>query len=124
MAPDQGVTPPPMRRGLLPHERWLARWVIKRQESRRTPAIEKMQANYGTEGIELLAAGWSTGMGAAIVLLVGILLLFVSGTHGSLGLAAFALIGVGAVSEMLPLVRARQAAKAGRVWRGERKFQR
>jgi hypothetical protein len=83
-----------------------------------------MESNYGTEGIELMAAGWGAGVVAAIVLLLGIVLLLISSSQGSLGVAALGLIGVGAAGEVLPLVRARQASRAGRLWRNGRAFQR
>lgn len=83
-----------------------------------------MESNYGTAGIELLAAAWSTGVSAAVVCLLGIVLLFVSGEMGTLGAAALALMGLGAIGELLPIVRARQASKAGRLWRDGRAFQR
>jgi hypothetical protein len=124
MSRREGMVTPGRRRTLVPHERCAARWILRRQQNHRTPAIEKMQANYGPEGIELLAIAAITGFGAALVVLAGMALLFVSGGQGTLGVAAYVVMGMGASGEFLPSVRSIQAAKAGKEWRNGRPFQR
>jgi hypothetical protein len=42
---------------LLPHEHWFASLILERQRTHRTPAILRMEQNYGSDEIALWAAG-------------------------------------------------------------------
>jgi hypothetical protein len=107
----------PTRHGgprLLPHERWFANAVARRQQNRPTEQYRRYQANYGPDGTILLLAGQVTGLAGSVVVLLSIALLPVSRYIASWFLAAG--LAVGAVC----MVRAAQAACAGRKFRGVR----
>lgn len=107
---------------LLPHERWFASFILERQRTHRTPAILRMEQNYGTEGIVLLSAGILAGLVGAIVVLTGFVALFLSDGHGTLLHAGYYLFLVGVVLELPAGLRAVQASVAGRRFRGNRPF--
>jgi hypothetical protein len=107
----------PTRHGvprLLPHERWFANAVARRQQNWPTEQYRRYQAKYGPDGTILLLAGQVTGLAGSVVVLLSIALLPVSQYSASWFLAAG--FAVGAVCT----VRAAQAACAGRKFRGVR----
>lgn len=105
---------------LLPHERWFAAVILRRQQTHRTPAILRMEENYGPEGITLWAAAWITIFPAQLLNLFGIACLL--GGGGPLSTAGFWFIGVGVFVCWLGAIRAVQGAKAGRTFRNGRPF--
>jgi hypothetical protein len=114
------VEPLPTGRRLLPHERWNAVVVLARQQTHSTPAIRRLQQNYGPEGIVLIAAGLASSFLASVIGIAGVVLEFVSRTKGDMGLAAYTLLAVTFCLALLGLARARQAGRAGRQFRGGR----
>jgi hypothetical protein len=71
---------------LLPHERWLAAWVLSLQQANPTPVALRQQQNYGPDGVTLLAAG-RAGVGFAFIVgIVGIILVLASQASGTVGL--------------------------------------
>ena len=123
MSDNLDATPVPGPR-LLPHERLFAGWILRRQRSHRTAAIERAEANYGPSGIALMAASLSTALPASAITITGIVLLFVSRAEGVLGAVAYVLICVGGTVALMAAVRALQAGRTGRAFRGDQPFQR
>ena len=104
---------------LLPPERWFAEFILRRQQTHRTPAIIRMEHNYGREGIILFAAAIMTELLGGVVCAGGVLLLFVIGDSGSL---PYITIGVGALVIAFGMIRTVQGARIGRRFRGDRPF--
>jgi hypothetical protein len=107
---------------LLPHERWFASLILKRQRTHRTPAILRMEQNYGPEGIALMSAGMMTAFPGQIIGCVGIVLLLTSGDHGSVLTVAYWTMGAGVLLAALGSIRYVQGVYAGRRLRGDRPF--
>jgi hypothetical protein len=107
---------------LFPHERWFAAFILERQQSHRTPAILRMEQNYGPEGIGLMAAGLVTALPGQLIGCLGILLLLVSGGHGSLPGVGYLLMGLGVLLVVPGSLRYIQGSRAGRSFRGDRPF--
>ena len=114
------MTDLPVEGYLAPHERWFARMILARQETHRTPAILRLERNYGPVGISYMAAGLATLLPFQWIGMAGIVLVFA--THGSR--FAYVLLGVGAVGVLPSLIRLRQGAEAGRQHRQGRPFER
>lgn len=113
------VTPKPR---LLPVERWFAAFILERQRTHRTPAVLRIEQNYGPAGITLMAAGLSSALPGQLIGCIGIVLLLVSGNHGSLPWIGFALMGLGVLLVVLGSMRYIQGSKVGRKFRGDRPF--
>ena len=108
--------------GLSPIERWSAALILERQRTHRTPAILRIEQNYGPEGITLIAAGLSSVLPGQLIGCIGIVLLLVSGDRGSLPLIGYSLMGLGVLLVVLGSMRYIQGSKAGRRFRGDRPF--
>jgi hypothetical protein len=108
---------------LLPPERWFATLTLERQRSRRTPAVVRLEQNYGPEGIALAAAAILWGLIGALFGCIGIVFLFVSGGRGSFLHAGYYLIFAGILLEVPAVTRAIQGIYVGRRFRGTRSFQ-
>jgi hypothetical protein len=103
---------------VLPPERWVASFILQRQQAHRTPAIRRMEQNYGREGIALMAAAMLSGLVGAAVGFIGIALLFLSGNHGSLLTAGYVLIFAGIALECPAVVRAIQGSTSAGAFAG------
>jgi len=75
-----------------------------------------MQADYGPEGVTLLAAALATAIPAGLIVVLGILLLPI--TDGARG--AYVLLAGGAAAQLLTFVRLYQGSRAARKFRGDR----
>lgn len=107
---------------LLPPERWFAEFILKRQRTHRTPAILRLEENYGPDGIALMAAALTSGLSGALIGCTGIVLLFLSGGRGAPLTAGYCLLVIGILLEIPAMVRAAQGVHAGRRFRGDRPF--
>jgi hypothetical protein len=116
------ATDPARARHLLPHERRFADWMLRRQQTHRTASVAKMEANYGEDGMVLLGAALSSAFPASVVACGGIVLLFLSRDERALGPAAYTFMVLGAGAVLLSMIRTFQAARAGRLFRGDRPF--
>ena len=116
---QRGVTP---EHRLLPPERWFASFILDRQRTNRTPAIMRLEENYGPEGIALGAAAICSGLVGAVVSCVGLVLLIASGGHGPTLKLGYYLLAVAIVLECPAIIRAIQGIFAGRRFRGNRPF--
>jgi hypothetical protein len=108
------------------HLSWLetrfAAFVVERQQHHRTPAIVRIEANYGPAGIAFGAAAILFGLVGAFAACFGIVMLFVSGGSGTMSVVAYVLLFVAVSFEILAMVRATQGIYAGRRFRGDRPF--
>ncbi len=109
-------------RWLLPHERWLGRFAGRVTAPPVGGSRWAFQQNYGPQGDLLMAAIAADTIAAGIFLFIGVILLIVSGSKGSLATAGYWLMGLGILSALLGIVRAIQGAHAGRVFRAGRPF--
>jgi hypothetical protein len=116
---QRGVTP---GHRLLPPERWFASFILERQRTNRTPAITRLEENYGPEGIALGAAAILSGLAGAVIGCVGLVLLFASGGHGPTLHPGYYLLFIAIVLECPAIIRAIQGIYAGRRFRGDRPF--
>jgi hypothetical protein len=107
---------------LLPHERWFASFILGRQRTRRTPAILRMEQNYGPQGIALMSAGMVTAFPGQLIGCIGIVLLLTSGGHGSALIVAFWTMGAGVLLAALGSIRYVRGVYSGRRFRGDRPF--
>jgi hypothetical protein len=115
----QGATP---GRRLLPPERWFALFILERQRTHRTPAILRLEQNYGPEGIALLATTILWGLTGSVIGCIGIVFLFVSWGPGPLLHTGYYLIFAGILLECPAMIRAIQGIYVGRRFRGDRPF--
>ena len=106
---------------LLPHERWFASSMLRRQSTHRTQAILRLEQNYGPAGMALTAAGMITAIPGQVVVISGILMLALGG-DGALETFGFRLGGLGIAMILFGMIRYFQARTAGRVFRGDRPF--
>ena len=109
---------------LLPHERWFASYILERQGTHRTPAILRIERNYGPEGIALWAAAYITVFPGQLIAVGGIVLMLASGGSGSLLMLAYKLDGLGIILILLGSIRLTQGIRAGRAFPGDRPFER
>jgi hypothetical protein len=109
---------------LLPHERWWANFVQVRQQTRSTPAVAKLQGNFGPEGMRLLCASQLDLLLAVCVGLGTFLLYPLWNAVGVLDAALLFGSVVAWVASILAAVRIVQCVKQGREWRGGRPYQR
>lgn len=107
---------------LLPHERRFASFILGRQRNHRTPAIIRMEQNYGPEGIILMSAAIVSGLIGAVVGFIGLGLLFLSDDSGPLLHLGYYVITAGIVLEIPSIIRSIQGIYAGRRFRGDRPF--
>jgi hypothetical protein len=110
------------RHHLLPNERWSASFILERQRTHRTPAILRMEQNYGPEGIALWAAGMITVLPGMLLDVLGFACLVASGGHPWLLTMLYWLWGIGFILMFWGSIRSLQASKAGRAFRGGRPF--
>jgi hypothetical protein len=107
---------------LLPHEHWPGRFAGRVTAPPLGGSRWAFQQNYGPQGDVLMAAIAADTIAALISLLIGVILLIVSGSKGSLATAGYWLMGLAILSVLLGIVRAVQGAHAGRVFRAGRPF--
>lgn len=107
---------------LLPPERWFATYMLMRQRTHRTPAILRLEQNYGPEGVALYAAAVLLGVVAGAVVCSGIVLLLLSGGDGPLVHIGYGLLLGAIVLECPVMIRCLQGIHAGRRFRGSRPF--
>lgn len=108
---------------LCPPERWFADWILDRQQTHRTPAILRMERNYGPEAIALWAVATIAGLLGGVVGCAGLTCLLLSGDHGALLAAGYSLLLAGIVLEIPSLIRSVQGIYTGRRFRGDRPFE-
>jgi hypothetical protein len=99
---------------LLPHERWFADTVSRRQQAHPTALYLRNQWKYGPDGTILLLAAQMTGLVSSVLCVVSIALLPISQSISHWFLASG--LAVGAVAA----VRLAQCARAGRRFRRAR----
>ncbi len=109
---------------LMGHERWFASYILARQRTHRTPAILRIERNYGPAAIALWAAGMITALPGQFITVGGIVLMLASGGSGSLLMLGYKLIGLGIILILLGSIRYLQGIRAGRAFRGDRAFER
>lgn len=107
---------------LLPHERWAASYILKRQSTHRTPAILRIEQNYGPIGIALWGACLITALPGELIACMGIVLMLASGGNGSILSLGYKFVGIGIALILLASIRVIQGIKAGRAFRGKRPF--
>jgi hypothetical protein len=107
---------------LLPPERWFASLILERQRTHRTSAILRVEQNYGSEGIALLAAAILVGFAGALVGCSGFIFLFLAAGHGPLVGAGYWCFLAAIVLESAAVIRGLQCARVGRRFRGDRPF--
>lgn len=105
---------------LLPHERWLVRVARQRRQSRPAMTTSLMDVNLGPNGSMLLAAMAANFFSASMACVVGAFLYLASGTVGTPAKVALWLMAVGVALIPAMLIRAFQADRAGRKFRGGR----
>jgi hypothetical protein len=101
--------------GFLPHERWFAGYAVERQRTHSNAFNERMEKNYGPEGIRLYWAaiadvilGWAIG-------LMGIVILLPSIAVPALWPISVGVIGLGIVVANFGGLRLAQCSRAGRI---------
>ena len=110
------------RHHLLPHERWFADRLLARQRTIRTPAILRLEYNYGREGITLFAAALADILPGGAVAVAGNALLVISRGQPPLPQVG-TLMDFGALAVVATgLVRTLQSMRAGRAHRGARPY--
>lgn len=112
----------PIRHRLLPPERRFAKLILARRKAQRTPAIVRLEHNYGQEGIALLAASVLVAILGMSVGFIGVGLLLVSGGRDPLVSVAPWIVAIGGLLTGLALMRWAQAKTEGRRFRGSRPF--
>jgi hypothetical protein len=100
---------------LLAHERWLAGLVTRRHAQRRTPAVLRTEARFGTLGVNLLAAALADVLLGQVLVLFGLVLLVILGTDSALAEIG---VGLGLVVIVVSWLRVRQGLAEGRMFRG------
>lgn len=105
---------------LLPHERWVAERYFRYRVSRPEFLESAINTNRGPKGIALLGAALAWGLPGVTLVVVGIVLLLVTGGAG----AAYGVLGVGIVLTFLGFARSLQADAVGRKFRGGRPMRR
>jgi hypothetical protein len=96
--------------------------IVERQRTNRTPAITRLEENYGPEGIALGAAAIFSGLIGAVIGCIGLVLLFASGGQGPTFHPGYYLLFAAIVLGCPAIIRAIQGIYAGRRFRGDRPF--
>ena len=112
---------------LMPHERWLDRMVVTRNQKAtdHSEANRRAYENYGPIGFRLFGVAALDGAMAGVVVLSGIVLLVLSPLFGETGQhLAHVVTLTGVVGEIPTLIRCRQTALIGRRHRGGRPLKR
>jgi hypothetical protein len=107
---------------LLPHERWLGRFVGRVGEPQLGGQAWAVLQNYGRRGQLLYAAIAADIIAAFAVGFIGVILLFASGARGPVGAAGYWLLGIAILSSLIAMVRGVQGAHEGRVYRAGRPY--
>jgi ABC-type branched-subunit amino acid transport system permease subunit len=103
------------RRFLLPHERWLAGWLLDSQRRRKTAPVVRTELKYGPTGMMWLDASLANLPFGMIFALAAFIPIMVSATKTSrLGLY---LIAIACLFLVLSGIRLLQASRAGRKFR-------
>jgi hypothetical protein len=113
-----------MQPHLLPYERWLAKALLRRQQIHQTPAIKRMEDNYGVAGITLWAAAFAAGFPGAVLAVASIVLDVAGDGGGTLSVVSGWLFAIAVVLICGSLLRAAQGARAGQRFRAGRPFRR
>jgi len=103
---------------LLPHERWLAGWILRSQRTHRTAAVVATEQKYGPQGVIWLDASLANvpfGFIPAVASLVPVL----ADQTGTSRIALY-LLAVSSLFMVLAAVRFLQALGASREFRRER----
>ncbi len=105
----------------FPPERWFVSFIAERQRNP-TPAVSRLQGNYGPEGMTLMSATLLWALTAAVLGCTGIVFLLASGDHGwALGVG-YVLMLVGFFLTIPAFIRGFQGVMSGRRFRGSRPF--
>jgi hypothetical protein len=105
------------KRFLLPHERWLAGWILGSQQKRRTTAVAAMEKRYGPDGMVWLDASLANGL-FLVIFAVAVFVAVFAHPRSTSSIAGYLMV-VAAVFWALNIVRLIQAARAGRKFRRE-----
>jgi len=104
------------QRYLLPQERWLSAWQLRRWRASRKlgPRVRSLETHYGPEHLRLFAAYRADYMSMLAICLVGLIAGgFVSAFNTSIGLATFLGIGgIGLTIGVFSMVRLWQSSSA------------
>jgi hypothetical protein len=104
-------------RFLLPHERWLVGWILKRQRTHRTAAVVRLEQNYGPDGMIWMDASMANIQFVAILGVAIFVIVFGHPTRTSH--IALYLLAAGILFLILSVVRLSQFFRAGRKVRRE-----
>jgi len=104
-------------RFLLPHERLIVSWLLKRQRTHKTSAVVAMEQKYGPRGMIWLDASLANAQYVAVLGVAVFVIVFAHPTRTSL-IAGY-LLGAAFLLVVLNLIRLVQASRAGRKFRHE-----
>jgi hypothetical protein len=104
-------------RFLLPHERFIVGWLLKRQRTHRTKAIVAMEAKNGPDGMIWMDASLANALYGVILSVAVFVIVFAHPTRTSA--TAGYLLAVVFVLLVLCWVRILQSFRAGRKFRRE-----
>lgn len=122
MTAEHGRPKPQTRHHLLPHERLAVTWMLERQQTHRTTAIVCDERNYGPEGVILMGAALSSAVPGAMIVILGMVIMFASFNHNPVLAIAHVVMIIGVVLVVLPMLRILQASSEGRAFRNGRPF--
>ncbi len=97
-------------------------FMRERQRTYRTPAILRLEGNYGPDRLAFVSATVFWGLAGCAVGITGIICFFASADHGWLVGAGYVLIVLAIILEFPSIVRATQGIYAGQSFRGDRHF--
>jgi hypothetical protein len=104
-------------RFLLPHERWVVGWMLKRQRTHRTSAVVTMEQNYGPDGMIWMDASLANAQYVGVLGVAVFVIVFAHPTRTS-AIAGYLLVVVFLLL-VLCIVRLLQSFRAGRRFRRE-----
>jgi hypothetical protein len=105
---------------LLPHERWLARTTLERQQTHRTATVLRIEQKLGPEGNILYLAGLANLLPGGFTVVTGIAFLLASRDRRPLVETANYLIAAGIALALVAGIRYVQSVRAGRAFRSGR----
>lgn len=106
---------------LLPHESRFAGMAQRRQGREPNAAIVRGQQNYGPDGMLLMSATIIDSLIGSLLFFAGLVIALGFGEK-SLGAVPLSLLGLGALSALVGLVRAVQCGRVGKAYRAGQPF--
>jgi hypothetical protein len=107
---------------LSPPERQFASFVASRQRMVRTPTMLRLEQNYGPAGMRVLSACYLTAIIGQSLVVLGLVLLVLSGNSHGLFIAAVLICAVGVPFLILGGARVAQCSALGKKYRAGRPF--